>query len=526
MIRALLKKQWLESVAFLFYGKGGKRRSKGAMFGFALLLLYGLAAVGYLFYGIGDMLCAPFVEQGLDWLYFAFMSTVATAMGVVGGIFTAKAKLYEAKDNDTLFSMPIPAKWVLFVRMTGLYVYTLLFELLVFIPAVACYFTVAGFSLPVLLRCFLATLILPFGALALCLLLGWLLALASAKLPWKNLVTLLVSLAFLAGYIYLYSKLNEYLSYMIAHGGRVAEKMKTLLYPFFQVGQACVGSWSAWGVYTLLFGGAFALVSLLISVTYLKLVTTQKGGRKVKYKGKPRRSGTPFAALLKKELMRYTKNPMIALNCFLGSVFFLLLPFVGLFAGELRELAAFDIHEELALIIAVTLCAVGSMNLISPAAISLEGESLWIARSLPIPTEKLLWAKVAFHALVTGIPAAVASISLCIFFKIPFWYSVATLLSALSFLWLTDLFGLFLGVKMPNMHWTNELAAVKQSAAGVLSMFADWGFLFLLGLGYFAFGRTLFEGGYFLVCIAWMLALSALLVWWMKKRGVKIVENL
>ncbi len=525
MIAALLKKQWLESVALLFYGKGGKRRSKGAIVGFSLLLVYGLGAVGYVFYGIGDMLCAPFVAQGLDWLYFAFMGAVATAMGVVGGMFTAKAKLYEAKDNDLLFSMPIPAKWVLFARMTGLYLYTLLFELFVFIPTVACYFLAAGFSLPVLLGCLLTLLLLPFGALALCLLLGWLLALAAAKLPWKNLVTLLVSLAFIVGYIALYSKLNEYLSYMIAHGGQVAEKMKTLLYPFFQLGQGCVGEGVAWALYALMFGGAFALVYLLVSVTYLRLVTTQKGGRKVQYKGKTRRSGKPFAALLKKELMRYTKNPMIALNCFLGSVFFLILPFVGLFAGELRALAAFEIQEELALIIAVTLCAVGSMNLISPASLSLEGENLWIARSMPIKTEKLLWAKVVFHGLVTGVPAAIASAALCIFFKIPFWYSAAALLSTLSFILLTDLFGLCLGIRMPNLHWTNELAAVKQSAAGVLSMFSDWGFLLLLGLGYFWFGGKLFAGGYFLVCIALMLLLSGLLVWWLKKRGVKIVES-
>ena len=45
---------------------------------------------------------------------------------------------------------------------------------------------------------------------------------------------------------------------------------------------------------------------------------------------------------------------------------------------------------------------------------------------------------------------------------------------------LSGALGLVLGLKLPNLHWTSETAAVKQSAAPVLALFANWAVLALL----------------------------------------------
>ncbi len=527
MLTALFKKQWLESIAFFFYGKDGKRRSQKSLIGFSLLMLYALGAVCFIFYEMGKLLCEPLVAQGLTWLYFAFMGTVATAFGVIGGIFTAKAKLYEAKDNDLLFAMPIPAWKVLFARMVGLYVFTFFFVAIVFVPAIVCYFVAVGFSLPVLFGCLLVLPLMPCLALAICTLLGWLLAFVSAKLPNKNLLTTILSLAFLVAYIALYSKLNEYVTYVIANGGKVASKMKTLLYPFAKLGFACTGDILAWLLYALIFVGAFALVYVLISLTYLRLVTSNRGGKRTKYRSKDRKQSSVFSALFKKECKRYTNNPMIALNCFLGTLFYLILPFLCIFMKDLRVLADVkEIREEIAMILAVILCTTATMNALSASSVSLEGENLWIVRSLPVATERLLYVKLAVHFLFTAIPSVVSIVALCIFMKVPVGYSVAIFLSVWAFILLTAILGQVFNLKMPNLHWTNELVAVKQNGAVVCSMFTDWGLLIALVGGYFLFGKYLFAGGYFLVCISLMLIASGLLIWWLKKRGTKILESL
>ncbi len=527
MFKGLLKKQLLSFAAFFTQAKDGKRRSPVAIVGFSVLMLFALYSMCFLTYEMGNLLCAPLLSQGLGWLYFAFMGALATALGIVGTMFMAKASLYEAKDNELLLSMPIPSWLILFTRIAGLYAFTLLFEGIVFLPATIAYLVTVGFSMSTLLLSLLCLLIMPLGALSVCCVLGWLLALLAAKLPWKNLLTTLFSVAFLIGYFAVYSKLNEYLTYVVVNGGVIAEKMKTWLFPFWQLGLACVGEGLGLLWYSLLFIGVFSLVYLLLSKTYLRLATANKGGKKAKYKSKEGKQSSVFATLLKKEGMRFTKNPMIALNCLLGTVFLFILPFAALFMEELTVgIRSSNVDEIIAMLLAVIVCAVASMNMISAASVSLEGENLWIARSMPVRTEMILLAKASFHFLATAIPALFAAVFLGIYYRLGVGYTLAAVTVVVAFSAYAAFFGLLVNLKMPNLHWTNELVAVKQSFSAVVGMFTEWGALLLLVGGYFLFGKYMFAGGYFLVCIALLLAADALLWVWHCRRGTKIFENL
>ncbi len=527
MLKALFKKQFLESVAFLLQDKKGNRRTPQGILGFCLLLVLGLGSICFLFFGMGNMLSGALSAQGLEWVYFAFMGTAATAFGVVGSIFTAKTKLYEAKDNDLLLSMPIPSWMILFVRTVGLYLFTLLFEAMVFLPSVFAFFLAVEFSFTVLICSLIVLLVMPFLALAICYILGWLLAVISAKLPWKNLLTTLFSVGFLVAYFIVYSKINTLLNYVMINGDAVGNAMQKWLYPFSKMGAACAGDWLALLVYAAIFLAPFALVYLLISKTYLRLATARRGGRKAKYTGKGYKQTVPVWALVKKELMRFTKNPMVALNCLLGAMFLMILPFILLFSKDFRTVLTLINEDEIvAMILAIILCALTSTNMLAAASVSLEGESIWVIRSLPVQTEKVLFAKGLTHWLVTAIPAAFASAFCCILLKISVGYALATLAVSLVFSAFAAAAGLAINLKLPNMHWTNELVAVKQSFSAVLSMFAEWAAVGLLVGGYFLFGENLFAGGYLLVCVAMLTVASGLIVVWIGTRGKKIFEEL
>ncbi len=527
MIKAILKKQFIESVAFLLQDRRGKRRTPQGILGFALLLAVGMGSICFLFFGMGNMLGGALAAQGLVWVYFAFMSTLATALGVVGSIFTAKTKLYEAKDNDLLLSMPIPSWLVLFSRMIGLYLFALLSEALVFLPATVAFFVATEFSFVILLCALAVLLVMPFLALAVCCILGWLLAFIAAKLPWKNLLTTIFSVGFLILYFIANSKINTFLEYVLANGGAVAGTMKKWLYPFYKLGEACTGDVPSLLLYAAMFLAPFALVYLLISKTYLRLATARRGGRKAKYTGKGYKQTAPVWSLIKKELMRFTKNPMVALNSFLSSLFLLVLPFVALFAKDLRQgLAMLGQGELLAMILAIVVCALASMNAIAAASVSLEGENIWLVRSMPVQTEKVLLAKGLTHWLVTGLPAAFAAVFFGILFKVGVGYVLALSAVSVVFAAFTAALGLAINLKLPNLHWTNELVAVKQNFSVMLSMFAGWAAVGLLVGGYFLFGKYLFAGGYFLVCVALLAVASGLLTVWIGTRGKKIFEEL
>ena len=53
-----------------------------------------------------------------------------------------------------------------------------------------------------------------------------------------------------------------------------------------------------------------------------------------------------------------------------------------------------------------------------------------------------------------------------------------------SYVLLMALVGLFLGVKMPTLTWTNEIMPIKQGAPVVITLFGGFGYMVLLFVGF------------------------------------------
>ena len=88
MIKTLFKKQMMETFSWLYRNrKTGKNRTVGGAVAFGLLYLGIFAILGFVFYGMAEILCQPLVDVGLGWLFFAIMGLIAVAMGVFGSVF-------------------------------------------------------------------------------------------------------------------------------------------------------------------------------------------------------------------------------------------------------------------------------------------------------------------------------------------------------------------------------------------------------------------------------------------------------
>ena len=523
MLKPLLKKQWLATTAFFCVGKNGKRRSTLAILGFVALMAYAFGAVGVMFYMMADLLCAPLVAGGLDWVYFALVGAMATALGVVGSVFTAKAMLYEAKDNDFLLALPIKPWEILFARGFSLYVFSFFFSAIVFIPASICYFSVVGLQVLPLLFISLTTFILPLGAFALSAVLGWLFALITAKLRSKNAITFILTFAFMALYFWGYSKINDYLTYLIANGAEVGAKMKTVLFVFWQMGLGATGKASGFFAFAGVFIALFLIVAVVLNASFLKLVTTKRNGAKSKYKEKNVKSTSAFSALIRRESMRLFKNAMVCTNCILGSVFMLVLPILALINKESLEMLSGFV--EMGLIIPLLVAALGGMNTITSSTVSLEGKGIGTLRSYPVSPWTILLSKLAFYAMITATPALVCTIVLCIIFSVSFGSAVLGLLATLALVALFGMSGLAVNLKMPVFDWTSEIVAVKQSVSTLVSMFLNVGICALFVGAYFAFGKHLSAELFLGICLSAVLLADVATFAWLKRRGTRVFAN-
>lgn len=530
MLKALLKKQILAFTSFfLFKGtQKGKRRNVGAVLGVCALIIYAVGASAFLMWELASSMCEPFVQSGLAWVYFAFMGALAGVMGCIGSVFAAKNTLYEAKDNEALLSMPIPSWMILLSRMIGLYAITLLFTSLVFIPTVVCYFTVVEFSLAACIFCVLINFLLPLLVLSVSCLLGWLIAAITSRIASKNFWTTVLLIAFLVGYSLLMSKMSDVLTYVLTHGNALGESMRVWLFPFWQMGLAATGKPLGMLLFILFCAVAFGLVCLLLICTFSAIVTRKKTAKKAVYVEKQRTLRSPFIALVQKECRRYLKTPMILFNCGIGSIIALVFAAFALLNSELcAQISAAPISKaEVTIILSTIFCFVATSNVITASSISLEGDTLWQLRAMPLSHTTIFGAKITFHIVYSLLPITIVLAVLGALLKIPVglillaWvlFAVVTVFCALM--------GLIINLKMPNLKWTNEMVAVKQSFSVLLTMFVGWGASGVVLLGSLLLEDWIAPVPYMAIIVGLFAVATAFLLYWLQKRGGEVFENL
>lgn len=528
MLKVLLKKQFGELLAFFtMKGSKGDKRKIGVVIGVAALMVYAFGASAFVFWKLADMICAPYIAMGLDWVYFAFTGTTALAIGCMGSVFVAKTRLYDAKDNETLLAMPIPPSMILLSRVISLYLFGLLFTSLAFIPACVRYFTIVGITFASFFGCLIIVLCLPVLVLVVSCLLGWLIALITARIPAKNLVTVVFLIAFLVLYSTAYSKLQELMNYVVINGELIGETIKTKLFLFWQLGLGATGKLSATLVFLAISVGALALVYWLLSATFLYIVTERRTGKKAKYRETQAKNRSALFALLGKEALRFLKNPMILFNAGLGSMLGVVFVAFAILNGDLvAEINAAPLpKQDIAVIVTLIMLFIVSSNVLTASAVSLEGDNLWLLRSMPVSTEKIFTAKITFHILYTILPITLAQAVLFALLHIPFWLFLLSWTVLASSTLFFALAGLVVNLKLPNLHWTNEIVAVKQSLSVVIAMFGGWGVCALVLGGHFWFGIEI-GAWYFVVATLVLTVASVAFALWLKKRGVNAFERL
>ncbi len=530
MIKTLLKKQMMEVFAWLYQGKkNGKNRSKSMLVLYSALymLLFGL--VGFIFYEVADML-APLIEVGYGWMFMALLSLIGVALGVFGGVFNTFASMYQAKDNDMLLSMPIPTSVILITRLAGVYALGLMYELMVMIPTVIVFFKNSRAGAAGTLFTLLIPFVLSVMVLALSCVIGWLVAIISSKVKNKNITTVILSLAFIAAYYYVYGKAYEILQQIMAAPEMAAKKVKSILYPMYHLGLASQGEADSMLIFTAIVVAGFGIVYAVLSQSFIKIATTNRGAAKVQYQEKAVELKSLNGALFRKEIKRFLGSPTYMLNCGLGIVLMLVAAVAMLFKGEnvvkAVNIAFGAMDGFIPIVVCAALCAAVSMNDITAPSVSLEGKNIWILQSFPVTGWQVLMAKLNMHLVLTIIPGLLLTVSTLWVFKPERAFCILIPIVVVLFVLFMAVIGLILNLKMPNLTWTNEAVPVKQSLGVMIALFGGW-MLVAAFVGIYYLLIDMVSSVMYLVCLSvLLLALSVACLTWLRNRGARIFETL
>lgn len=526
MLKILLRKQMGEIFRSYYYdAKKSKARSKAATAAYMVLFVLLLVLVlGGMFTLLSLFLCGAMLAAKMQWLYFAIMGLLAILLGVFGSVFNTYAGLYLAKDNDQLLSLPIPVRDIIASRLLSVYLMGLMYSGVVLLPAIVVYWVLSPFSLAALLAPLWFLVLISVFVLTLSCLLGFVVAKISLRLKNKSFITVLVSLLFFGAYYFFYFKaqtlIEQLLANLAAYGGAIQGKA----YPVYLIGKAGEGNLPAVLAVSAVVLALFALTWRLLARSFIKIATTPGSAAKRAVKGGVAQGQkTVNGALFGKEVQRFTSSANYMLNCGLGILFCPVGGVMFLLKGKdlvtVLQMALGLRASAVPVLLAGVICLLSVMNNMAAPSISLEGKTLWQLQSLPVRPWQVLRAKLLLQLTFTAIPVLFCLLCTLAAYRYTPLQFVLTALAVLLFVLLTALFDLFLGLKMPNLTWTNETTPIKQSASVALALLAGFAYPVLVLAGYFLLSG--FIGGTLYLGLAALLsfALCLPLFGWLKRRG-------
>ena len=441
-----------------------------------------LAAV--LMFGIGSyyyVIAEELAKINLTYIVLTLALLVPTLLGFTEGIYKSQGILFEAKDNDLLFSLPIDKKIVILVKLIKMYVFQFLYDLLFLLPAFVIYIYFSRPGIRFYFVSILITILLPIIPTIIACFLGYIIKNISIKFKPKKLVQTTLTLILFLGFFYLSLNSQSLMTKFLANATSIYDMISKIYYPI----GAYVTLINKFDILILLKLLAIHIIPLIIFVyvvnlTYFKIVSKSNENvsviinKKISY-----RRNSPMKALILKELKRYFSSTVYMFNTLFG-----LLLLIGAtiamsvnFNSAMTMLAQGEIKQDIGDLyliapkiyyaLVILMCA---MTSISSSSISIEGKSFNISKSMPIKTEKILLSKIIMSNLICIVPILISDLIFCLNFNVTAFdvFSIITITFIMPTL--SAFIGLLANLKYPKMNATSDTEVVKQSMSVGVSL--------------------------------------------------------
>ncbi len=445
----------------------------------SLMVMYSIGIYCYLF-------AKELSKLNLTYITLTFFIFTITILTFLQGIYKSQGILFECKDNDLLFSLPIKKSNIFALRIIKLLLFQLIYNLLYIIPVYAVYIFFERPSFYFYLISLLMLLLLPIIPTVIACFFGYLIKAISSKFKSKKLMQVVLSTILFLGIFYLSFSSQDFILKIVENATSINDVITKIYYPM-GLYIKLIQKFNIIDFLNLIAINILFLVLFIYigSIFYFKITSklseesTQNIKRKSKFKLKV---STPFVALIKKELNRYFSSYIYMFNTSFG--FIIMFVFViGLCInsdgvlntvingnGFVNDLNI--VYEYLPKIYLQLVIFTGFMTSITASSISLEGKSFNVTKSLPAKIENILLSKILTSNLISQPIMLLSNLIFFIKFSISlqdmFFITTFTLVIPT----LNALLGLIINLKYPKMNALNDTEVVKQSMSSAISIFA------------------------------------------------------
>ena len=482
----LLKLTKIEFGKFISSFSIGNKKKNSPFFVIALIigvLMMGASA----FYSW--ILLLAFKQSGSDpYPALTFFAGVASFAIFLSSINQARG-IYIGDDYDMLASLPIRKRDIVASKILMLYLGEILFSVIILVPHGIMQLAFMGnatyFWISLLL-----TVFVPIVPVAIAVLVSLALALATSKFRFANLIILAFYVVLIAGISVLGVLARSSSSTQIMESfGAIGNILKwinpsyMLIEQFFLGNSLCLLWFILINIVVII--GTVSFMALLFDKLHALVCSVKLKSKYVPTQLKNRKESR---LLLSLEFKRLINSRIYFLNSCMGVIMGIVATTITLFSmqnalkGNASSPEAVEMMNKLLLPIAVVVM-ITVFGVSNPAcsAISIEGKTFWIIKSLPIDYRKYMWAKLIFPIIIF-VPACLIASTIAIVFKhddvgvviltylIPVFYAIFMIF-----------FSLIINLRRYKLKWTSETEAVKNSSAVVITMLGNFGFTLVLG---------------------------------------------
>ncbi|MGN0383206.1 MAG: hypothetical protein ACI4DS_02970 [Eubacterium sp.] len=510
---------------FKYSAKRNSGKLTKALFPIILFVIVSIS-IGTYAYMIGKEL-APY---HLTYIMLSMFIMGVTVITFMEGIYKSQGILFEAKDNDLLFALPIKKSQILFIRVFKLLLFQYIYNLMFLLPAFVIFIYFEKPEIGFYFISLLMSLLIPIIPTVISSVLGYIIKLFSSKFKAKKIVQTLISGIVFLGIFYLSLNIENFIQDIASKATGINNMLTNIYYPL----GLYINLITKFQILDLIKLIIINLVPLGLFILigdrfYFKIISRSKESNvkiKVNRKKELIIKRKPVISLVRKELKRYFASPVYMFNTSFGLLLCVIVSVVLCFKGQSifnEFLYDYGITKDLSLpvLFYFFILFVGSMTSITSSSISLEGKTMNITKSLPIKEELILKSKI-LACYVIELPFIIFADSLFfIRFRPSLFYIILIILLSFLTILLSACIGLISNLKYPKMNATNDTEVVKQSMSSMISVFSGMGifigsiFIIFFLNAYLKLDLILFLH---IICIA---VISAILYVFLIKFGVK-----
>lgn len=525
---SLLKAVLTQDMNMFKYKTTSKKKANKILIPILLFILVA-TAIGSYAYMIGKALH----PVKLTYVMLTMFILLVTILTFIAGIFKSQGIIFDSKDNDLLFSLPIQKSKILLIRILKLLIFQYIYNLMFLLPAFAIYIYFEKPHIYFYLISILMTILLPIIPTILSSILGYITKMISSKSNKKRLVQTLMNIIIFMTIFMLSYNMNSYLENIATHAKSINEIITKIYLPaglYINL----ITNYKTIDLIKILLINIIPLVIFIYlgQKYYFKIVFNSKESKiskktkQINYKKNPK-----LKALVIKEIKRYLSSPIYMMNTAFGFIVILVLSVALCFNDEIINnliLSQYGITTNISItfIYFCMILIMISMTSITSSSISLEGKTINITKSLPIKISTIMKSKIIFPFIIELPFIIISEIIFFIKFSPTLQEAILIILMSLVTIAFQAVLGLIINLKYPKLNASSDTEVVKQSMSSTLSVFIGLGISIILIIIMIKLNKILTIPGQMLISLIIMILITVILYIILMNKTLKEYQKL